>query len=117
MVKLRHPECHHTKEKFKGFNAKDVNIPEISKDYCRNWAAECAKGNRPTIFNHAMGTLRESIGIGIEQGARFDNPASCIERLPEKPKALKLAEPKLYLGCVDVIDISGGGWAKPCGWE
>jgi hypothetical protein len=72
------------------------------------------QGSSPTLFNHALGTLREIVGIGIEQGARLDNPASCIERLPEKPKALKLAEPKQYLGFVDVIDISGSGWAKPC---
>ena len=114
VVKLRHLWATTPKEKFKEINGRDLKIRDISKDDCRTWAAECAKGYSPTMFNHALGTLREIIDIGIEQGARFDNPASHIDRLPETPKTLKLPEPKQFLRFIEAIENSGSGWSKPC---
>ena len=114
VVKLRHLWATTPKEKFKEITSRDLKIRDLSRDDCRNWAAECAKGYSPTMFNHALGTLREIIGIGIEQGARFDNPATHVDRLPEKPKALKLPEPKQFHRFIEAIENSGSGWSEPC---
>ncbi len=114
VTKLRHLWATSPKEKFKEISSRDLKIRDISKDDCLSWAAECAKHYSPTTFNHALGTLREIIAIGIEQGARFDNPATHVDRLPEKPKSLKLPEPRQFLRFIEAIENSGSGWSKPC---
>lgn len=114
VTKLRHLWATSPKEKYKEIASRDLKIRDISKDDCLSWAAGCAKRYSPTTFNHALGTLREIIGIGIELGARFDNPATHVDRLPEKPKSLKLPEPKQFLRFIEAIENSGSGWSKPC---
>ena len=114
ITKVRHLWATSPKEKFKQITCRDLKIRDITKDDCLSWAAESAKQYSPTTFNHALGTLREIIAIGIELGARFDNPATFVERLPEKPKSLKLPEPQQFLRFIEAIKTSGSGWSKPC---
>lgn len=66
------------KEKFKEINTRDVKTRDITKYDFRNWAAECAKGAAPRRSIMRWTPLREIIAIGIEQGARFDNPATHV---------------------------------------
>ncbi|MEQ2008510.1 MAG: hypothetical protein ABMA26_17155 [Limisphaerales bacterium] len=114
VVKIRHLWAAHPKEKYKDIASRELRIRDLSKDDCLGWAAACAKHYSPTVFNHALGTLREIIAIGIEQGARLDNPASHVERLPEIPKALRLPEPRQFLRFLTAIETGGSGWSQPC---
>ena len=58
-----------------------MDVRLISKTDCLNWAARFGADASPTAFNHTISVLRNVIEIGIETGARYDNPAKAIKRV------------------------------------
>ena len=85
-LKVRYRRATQPTEKFGDITSRDVRIREISKDDCLVWAATCAKRYSATLFNHTLGTFRQIIDIGIEQGARFDNPSARVSACPRSPR-------------------------------
>ncbi len=97
-----------------GLKAK--TIKDITKSECVEWRNRFAAKYSPTAFNHTLGMLRVIFEIGIEAGARRDNPAKAKEmkRLRETPKRLRLPEHEQFETFVQKIAASGSGHSKPC---
>jgi integrase len=102
---------------FKSWPAvKSKTIKEIAKSECVEWRNRFAVKYSPTAFNHTLGMLRTIFEIGVEAGARRDNPAKAKEmkRLRETPKRLRLPEHDQFEKFVQKIASSGSGHSKPC---
>jgi integrase len=97
-------------------DAKAKAIKDFIKAECIEWRNRFAKDYSPTSFNHTLGIVRSIFEIGIEAGARRDNPAKTKEmkRLSETSKRLRLPEPEQFEKFVQEIQNSGSGHSKPC---
>lgn len=91
-----------------------TDITRITKSECLNWAAAFGKEYSPSVFNNTVKILRDVIKIGIESGARYDNPALSIKRASLKPKKLQLPEFSKFNEFVAAIEKSGGRFSKHC---
>lgn len=91
-----------------------TDIRKLTKTDCLNWAAVFGKNASPTAFNHTVKVLRDVIKIGIESGARYDNPAMEIKRASERPKKIQLPEAGKFNEFVKAIEQSGGRFSKSC---
>ena len=98
-------------------DAKPKAIKDFTKAECIEWRNRFATKYSPTSFNHTLGIVRSIFEIGIEAGARRDNPAQAKEmkRLSETSKRLRLPEPEQFGKFVKEIESSGSGFSKPCG--
>ena len=97
-------------------DVKPKAIKDITKAECIEWRNRFAQEYSPTSFNHTLGIVRSIFEIGIEAGARRDNPAKAKEmkRLSETSKRLRLPEPEQFEKFVKEIESSGSGFSKPC---
>ena len=97
-------------------DVKAKAIREITKAECVEWRNRFAAKYSATSFNHTLGILRAIFEIGIESGARRDNPAKAKEmkRLSEVSKRLRLPEPAQFEKFVKEIENGGGGFSKSC---
>ena len=95
-----------------GIDKKEIR--SITKTECLNWAARFGVKASPTAFNHTIGILRTLLEIGVEVGARYDNPAKFIKRASERPKMLTLPEPEQFEKFVAEIENGGGGFSESC---
>jgi integrase len=93
---------------------RDLELRRITKSDCLNWAAQVGAKSSPTAFNHTISILRKIIEIGVEGGARYDNPARFIKRASERPKKLELPDFAQFRKFVEEIEHSGSGFSKPC---
>ena len=91
-----------------------LELRRITKSECLNWAARIGVKSSPTAFNHTIGILRAVFEIGVESGARYDNPARFIKRVSERPKKLVLPDFTQFQKFVQEIEASGSGFSKPC---
>lgn len=91
-----------------------TDIARITKSECLNWAAAFGKKYSPSVFNNTVKILRDVFKIGIESGARYDNPAFSIKRAGLKPKKMQLPEFSKFNDFVSAIKLSGGRFSKPC---
>jgi integrase len=93
-------------------------LRSVTKDECATWAQKFTDkdkdGYSATSFNHTLGILRAIFEIGIERGARYDNPAKTIKRLSEKPKLLSLPEPYQFEKFVVELKAGGGRDSRNC---
>lgn len=89
-------------------------IRNLVKDDCIQWAGAFAARYSPTSFNHTLGILRAIIEIGIENGARYDNPAKTLERLSEAVTPPKLPSQTEFENFVKEIETSGSRHSRPC---
>jgi integrase len=91
-------------------------IKDITKAECIGWRNRFAAEYSATSFNHTLGIVRQIVEIGIEAGARRDNPfkAKEVKRLSEVPKPLRLPEAEQFEKFVKEIAGGGGGQSKPC---
>jgi integrase len=93
---------------------KSIEVRKISKTDCLCWAAGFGQGSSATAFNHTISVLRQVIEIGVETGARYDNPARFIKRLRERPKKLRLPEFEQFEQFIVEMENSGGRFSKAC---
>jgi integrase len=93
---------------------KTTGIAKISKSECLNWAATFGNDYSPTAFNNTVKILRDVFDIGIERGARYDNPALSIKRASVRPKKLQLPEFSKFNEFIHAIEKSGSRHSKPC---
>lgn len=95
-----------------GLDKKELR--DLTKTDLLDWAARFGKKASASVFNHALGVLRQVIEIGVEAGARYDNPAKAVSRLHVRLKKLVLPERPEFLALVREIAGSGSGHSKPC---
>jgi integrase len=97
-------------------DVKTKSIKDFTKTDCIEWRNNFASEFSPSVFNHTLGILRAIFEIGIEAGARRDNPAKAKEmkRLRETSKRLRLPEPQQFERFVKEIESGGSGFSKPC---
>jgi integrase len=95
-----------------GLERKEIR--SITKTECLNWAAKFGLKRSATAFNHTIGIFRALLEIGVEGGARYDNPAKFIKRASERPKVLALPEPEQFDGFVEEVENGGGGFSRSC---
>ncbi len=97
-------------------NVKPKAIKDFTKADCIEWRNRFATEYSPTSFNHTLGIVRSIFEIGVEAGARRDNPAKAKEmkRLSETSKRLRLPEPEQFEKFVKEIETSGSGFSRPC---
>ncbi len=91
-----------------------MDVARITKSECLNWAATFGKDYSPSVFNNTVKILRDVIEIGIESGARYDNPASQIKRASLRQKKLQLPEFSKFNEFVSAIEKSGGRFSRHC---
>ena len=89
-------------------------IRTITKTDCLDWAAKFGADRSATAFNHTVSILRKLLEIGIELGARYDNPARFIKRVSERPKRLTLPEPETFSQFIAAVESGGGGFSRRC---
>ncbi len=89
-------------------------VRSINKTDCLNWAAEVGSVASPSCFNHTVGILRAVFEVGIEMGARYDNPAKFIKRASERPKKLVLPEPDQFAAFVEEMERGGSRDSRNC---
>ena len=82
-------------------------LRSITKTDCTAWGAKFGATASPTAFNHTLGILRTLFEIGMEAGARYDNPAKHIKRTKERAKPPVLPETGQFEKFV--ADIASGG--------
>ncbi len=75
---------------WRGLEAEDVR--KITKSECLDWAAKFRTTTSASAFNHTISLLRRVFEIGVEAGARYDNPGRFVKRASERPKTLRLPE-------------------------
>jgi len=90
------------------------DIRSISKTDCLDWAAKYGADRSATVFNHTISILRKLFEIGIEMGARYDNPARFIKRVKERPKRLTLPEPESFAKFIQEVENGGGRDSRNC---
>ena len=89
-------------------------IRSITKTECLDWAAKFGANRSATAFNHTISILRKLFQIGMEMGARYDDPAQFIKRASERPKRLTLPEPETFARFIAEVETGGSGFSRPC---
>ena len=89
-------------------------IRSITKTECLDWATKFGANRSATAFNHTISILRKLFEIGMEMGARYDNPAQFIKRASERPKRLTLPEPEIFGKFVLEVENAGSGFSQRC---
>jgi integrase len=91
-----------------------TDVRKITKADCMNWAASFGHGASPTAYNNTVKVLRDLLTIGMESGARYDNPALSIKRASLKAKKLKLPEFDKFNDFIATMEGSGGRFSRSC---
>jgi len=63
-----------------------MDVRRITKTACMDWASRYAKKVSSTNFNNTIGTIKLILDIAVDSGARYDNPARFIKRVPVRFK-------------------------------
>lgn len=90
-------------------------IRRLTKTDCLNWAAGFGAKASASAFNHTAGILKTLIEIGIELGARYDNPARFIKRASERPKKLTLPTSTQFAKFLAEVEAGGARDSRNCG--
>lgn len=93
-------------------NLEELNVRDISKQACLDWAARI-KGSG-TAFNNTLIVLRAVLDIAIESGVIYENMASHLERRKVRPKELRLPGNAKFTEFVETIENAGGRFSRDC---
>ncbi len=91
-----------------------TDVRKVSPNDCRAWAAQFARKASATRFNNTGAALRHIFDVAVEAGARYNNPASAIKRVPIRQKQLSLPSSGQFLKFVKAIESAGGWCSKDC---
>lgn len=91
---------------------KELDVRKITKSDCLNWAAKVRTEVSPSSFNHTIALLRFVFEIGVEAGARYDNPARFIKASAERPTQLRLPETDQFTAFVKEVESDGKGYCR-----
>jgi integrase len=92
----------------------EMELRRITKADCLGWASRIGAAVSPTAYNHTISILRGIIELGVECGARYDNPARFIKRVGERRKKLQLPDFDQFQAFLVEIETSGSGFSEPC---
>ena len=95
-------------------NLDKTDIGKIHKSDCEAWADRFGKAASPTAFNNTVGTLRMILDIGVELGARYDNPARLVSKHQVRLKKLELPSKQQFIDLIKAIETTDGGWKYRC---
>jgi len=84
-----------------------LDMRELTKTACLDWAARLGREACPSVFNHTVGTLKRVIEIAVEAGGLYDNPVGFIKRQRERPKQLRLPTHEQFRKFVEAIESAG----------
>ncbi len=93
---------------------ESLSLRKIAQKDCETWANKFEQVSSGSAFNHTISILRQVIQIGVENGARYDNPALSLGRVGEKPKKMQLPSRDQFDQFVTEVENSGSGWSTPC---
>ena len=93
----------------KSMNARKVPAREIE-----DWSEKFAATYSPTRYNNTLDTLRALFQVAVDAGARIDNPADEIGRLPIKGKKLDLPSLAKFAEFIAEMRNGGGRMSKDC---
>ena len=93
---------------------EDRELRSVTKAECLDWAAKFGVNRSSTAFNHTISILRKLFEIGMEMGARYDNPAQFIKRTRERPKQLTLPDPKMFWQFIAEVEKGGSRDSQNC---
>ena len=93
---------------------ENMEVRYVYEKQCREWADRVRKEMAATVFNHALGILRNIFAFGIQAGARYNNPSSGLMRESETGKHLVLPDNDTFQQFVSDIEKGGGGSSKHC---
>ena len=97
-----------------GLANKDVS--RITSAECLNWSTANASKNSSSSHNHTVSLLRHVFQIAIENGARYDNPATTAKRIKERTKKhIELPEFDQFKKLVEEVKGAGSGHSLPAG--
>ena len=91
---------------------QEQDVRKITKSDCLDWAARFRSGVSPSSFNHTIVLLRHVIEVGIEAGARYDNPARFIKASAARQSQLRLPEPDQFAAFVKEVESDGRGYCR-----
>lgn len=91
-----------------------MQLRKVTAAQCQGWADRVAHEICPSAYNHTISLLRQVFQIAVEKGARYDNPAAGLGRMPERRKRLELPGPEKFTEFVHAIETGGSGFSKPC---
>jgi len=83
---------------------KGLDVAKINKADCLNWAGNYRKTSSASSFNNTVSVLRQVMKIACDAGARYENPATVIQRSAIRPKSLKLPELGKFVDLVAAIE-------------
>jgi hypothetical protein len=89
-------------------------VRKISRRDCERWADSFSQNVSPSAYNHTISMLRQALQIGVDSGARYDNPALALGRMSERPKKLHLPEAGQFEEFLTEIEQAGGCFSKDC---
>ncbi len=84
-----------------GLDATDVR--KLTDAQCREWANRYIKEASPTNYNNTLIVLRSILDLAVEQGIRYNNPATSLKRARTRQKELTLPTQAQFLRLVDEI--------------
>lgn len=80
-----------------------TDIRKLADTECLNWGARLGSSISAKAFNNTVAVFRQIIAIGIELGARYDDPTRGIKPLKVRPKKATLPTPEQFESFVDTI--------------
>ena len=93
---------------------KEEDVRKITKSDCLEWAAKFRTTTSASAFNHTISLLRRIFEIGLEAGARYDNPARFIKRASERPKTLRLPEHNQFDAFIQEVERPHARFSWDC---
>ena len=91
-----------------------IEVRKITKQECLAWAADYSTKASPQCVNTCVATLRMVIEVGVEAGARYDNPARFIKKLRVRQKELQLPNHVQFHKMVASIERVNKRFSRHC---
>jgi integrase len=93
---------------------EQTEVRKISKPDCLAWAADYSTDASPACVNTCVATLCMVIEVGIEAGARYDNPAKFIKKLRVRQKELQLPNHDQFHKMIESIERVNKRFSRHC---
>ena len=96
---------------------KALDIRKLTEHDCLIWAGKFADSVSASAFNNTVSILKITCEIAIKLGARMDNPAKDLKRIPTKAKPLILPSSEQWGRFVEAVGNGGGNrnrYSQPC---
>jgi integrase len=92
----------------------EIDVRKINPSDCRTWASKFAQKSSPTRYNSTIAVLKHAFDVAVESGARYNNPAAIVKRIPYRQKPLDLPSREQFLKFIQVMETAGGRDSRNC---